>query len=109
MKDFLNIGERVELIATFSKEGRTKLSCHVGMAASFPTRTFCFSKPRLEEDGRIVRDHLWIRETEINEIDRPLKEGERVYISAVPYRYYGGGRKITSVKISMGNVTISHK
>lgn len=110
MKDFLKAGEKVEIIAVFTKEGRTKLSCHVGMGPSFPSKTFCFSNLRLKEDGRSVgRTHMWVRETEIVKLDRPLKEGERVYITGVLYEYYGGNKKITSVKKSLGNVTISHK
>lgn len=110
MKDFLKVGEKVEIVATFTREGRTKLSCHIGMGASFPSRTFCFKDPKLKEDGRSVgRTHMWVRETEIVNIDRPLKEGERVYITGVPYEYYGGNKKITSVKKSLGNITISHR
>ena len=110
MKDFLEVGKKIEIVAKFSRYGRTKLSCPVGMVASFPSRTLCFEAPRLKEDGRSVgRTHMWVRETEVVSIDRPLKEGERVYLTAVPYRYFGGGRKITSVKVSLGNVTISHK
>ena len=96
-------GYPIIVIAKLAAYGKTTITEKV------PRQTMLLCDLTTQFNSEICQ-HIWVRLDEIknyNEFSNKIKQGDTITIIATPYRYYNDcGRKVRSIKYSLGNIKI---
>ena len=114
-------------IARRNAKERSRLSLYEGMPIILKANLSAFGETTIKEEkprntvlltnisthfGEEICQHVWARIEEIQNFAacaRELKRGKKICFKATPYAYFSyaaGGRKISRVKYSLGDITI---
>jgi len=96
-------GYPIIVVARLAAYGKTTIT------ETVPRQTMLLCNLMTQFNNEICQ-HVWVRLDEIknfSEFSDKLKQGKTLTILATPYRYYNDcGRKVRSIKYSLGNIKI---